>query len=209
MISVTHTHTHIYNIMYIDCHSHLSFSARVFSVTGGCGFNYCRRSFRLLVFIWTFTFASCPPLHLAAVVTARVLKDDVIGIGWVWQKLLSWTHLSKQLTSLWKKERVKKDHFEFGLSCNQNIKIIHEKSLYPSVRLSVCYHIFCDYQRVHRYTGFILKTWCYLISSFFVSDGGVGFRGQIEPMWSRLVGVVNAVEVHVVIERPEEAWSGA
>jgi hypothetical protein len=151
VISVTHTHTHIYNIMYIDCHSHLSFSARVFSVTGGCGFNDCRRSFRLLVvflvFIWTFTFASCRPLRLVAVVTARDLKDDVIGIGWVWQKLLSRTHLSKQLTSL--------------------------------------------------------------IGSFFVSDGGVGFRGQIEPMWSRLVGVVNAVEVHVVIERPEEAWSGA
>ena len=184
-ISVTHTHTHV--IIIYTCIVYrlsLSFSARVFSVTGGCGFSDCRRSFRLLVFpvfIWTFIFASCCPLCLVAVVTGRVLKDDVIRIGWVWQKLLSWTHLSKELTSLRKKERQQKsccnllNFFELGLWI----------LLTPYGKLQPKYQ--------HYSWKRFIDMWCYLISSFFVSDGGVGFRGQIEPVWSRLVGVVNTV----------------
>ena len=48
----------------------------------------------------------------------------------------------------------------------------------------------------------------HLFNCLFISDGGVRFRGQIEPPESRLVGVVCAMEVSVVIQRPEEAWLG-
>ena len=70
----------------------------------GCGFTGDGRSFWFCDFFFvSFTF-SCGSLFPVVTVTVGVIKDDVVGIWWVWQKLLPRTHLSKQLTSL-EKER--------------------------------------------------------------------------------------------------------
>ena len=57
----------------------------------------------------------------------------------------------------------------------------------------------------------VSQTKRYLISGLLISNGCVGFRGHVETsgcvLVGRLVGVVNSVEVNVVVERPEKTRS--